>query len=169
MYHFLSGYTAKVAGTERGIIEPTPTFSSCFGAAFLLLHPTVYAQELAKKMQQHRTSAYLVNTGWTCGPYGVGNRIDIPSTRAIIDAILDGSLEAAEYEELPVFRLMIPKAVNGVKSKILNPRNLWQNPEDWDASAVNLAKKFIANFENYTDNEEGKRLVAAGPYVEDFL
>jgi phosphoenolpyruvate carboxykinase (ATP) len=169
MYHFLSGYTAKVAGTERGIIEPTPTFSSCFGAAFLLLHPTVYAQELSKKMQQHKASAYLINTGWIGGPYGVGNRIDISSTRAIIDAILDGSLEAVEYDELPVFRLMIPKAVKGVDSKILNPRNLWQNPKDWDASAINLAKKFIANFENFTDNEGGKRLVAAGPYVVSFL
>ncbi|NTW31428.1 MAG: phosphoenolpyruvate carboxykinase (ATP) [Bacteroidetes bacterium] len=163
MYHFLSGYTAKVAGTERGIKEPTPTFSSCFGAAFLLLHPTVYAKELAKKMKQHGSSAYLVNTGWIGGPYGIGNRIDIPSTRAIIDAILDGSLENAEYEELPVFGLMTPQAVKGVENRILNPRNLWQNPEEWDAASANLAKKFIANFDNFTDNEEGKRLIAAGP------
>ncbi|HBX52656.1 MAG TPA: phosphoenolpyruvate carboxykinase (ATP) [Bacteroidales bacterium] len=163
MYHFLSGYTAKVAGTERGIKEPSPTFSSCFGAAFLLLHPTVYAQQLATKMKEHDSSAYLVNTGWIGGPYGVGKRIDIPSTRAIIDAILDGSLINEEYEEMPVFGLMIPKKVNNVKSEILNPRNLWANPADWDASALNLAKKFIANFENFTDNEEGKRLVTAGP------
>ncbi len=165
MYHFLSGYTAKVAGTERGIKEPTPTFSSCFGAAFLLLHPTKYAQELAKKMQQHGSSAYLVNTGWIEGPYGVGRRIDIPSTRAIIDAILDGSLENVEYEELPIFGLMIPKSVKGVNPKILNPRNIWANPADWDVSARNLGEKFIKNFENFTDNEEGKRLVAAGPKV----
>ena len=165
MYHFLSGYTAKVAGTERGIKEPTPTFSSCFGAAFLLLHPTAYAQELAKKMKEHGSSAYLVNTGWIGGPYGVGKRIDIPSTRAIIDAILDGSLENAEYEEIPVFGLMIPKSVKGVDSKILNPRNLWQKPEEWDASSINLGKQFIANFSNFTDNDEGKRLIAAGPKV----
>lgn len=163
MYHFLSGYTAKVAGTERGIVEPTPTFSSCFGAAFLLLHPTVYAQELAKKMKQHGSAAYLVNTGWIGGSYGVGKRIDIPSTRAIIDAILDGSLLKAEYEELPIFGLMIPKALKGVDSKILNPRNLWTKKEDWDATAKSLAQKFINNFENFTDNDEGKRLVNAGP------
>ncbi len=165
MYHFLSGYTAKVAGTERGIKEPTPTFSSCFGAAFLLLHPTKYAQELAKKMQEHGSSAYLVNTGWIEGPYGVGRRIDIPSTRAIIDAILDGSLENADYEDLPIFGLKIPKAVNGVNSKILNPRNIWSDPMQWDVSAKNLAEKFIKNFENFTDNEEGKRLIAAGPIL----
>ncbi|MGD0709858.1 MAG: phosphoenolpyruvate carboxykinase (ATP) [Bacteroidales bacterium] len=165
MYHFLSGYTAKVAGTERGILEPTPTFSSCFGAAFLLLHPTVYAKVLAKKMIEYGSSAYLVNTGWIGGPYGTGNRIDIPSTRAIIDAILDGSVETAEFEELPVFGLMIPKSVKKVDSKILNPRNLWKKHEDWDKAAINLAKKFITNFENFTDNKEGKRLVAAGPKI----
>jgi phosphoenolpyruvate carboxykinase (ATP) len=164
MYHFLTGYTAKVAGTERDIKEPTPTFSSCFGAAFLLLHPTVYAQELAKKMKEHGSTAYLVNTGWIGGPYGVGKRIDIPSTRAIIDAILDNSLLDATYEELPVFGLMIPKTVKGVSSNILNPRNLWLNPADWDQAALQLARKFITNFENFTDNDEGKRLVmAAGP------
>jgi len=165
MYQFLSGYTAKVAGTERGIKEPTPTFSSCFGAAFLMLHPTAYATELAKKMDEHGSSAYLVNTGWIGGPYGVGNRIDIPSTRAIIDAILDGSLENAEYEELPVFQLMIPKHVHNVKSTLLNPRNLWDDPEKWDTAALNLARKFIDNFNNFTDTEEGKRLIAAGPKV----
>src|ERR1035437_1379819 len=165
MYQFLSGYTAKVAGTERGIKEPTPTFSSCFGAAFLMLHPTAYATELAKKMDEHGSSAYLVNTGWIGGPYGVGNRIDIPSTRAIIDAILDGSLENAEYEELPVFQLMIPKHVHNVKSSLLNPRNLWDDPEKWDTAALNLAKKFIDNFNNFTDTDEGKRLIAAGPKV----
>ena len=165
MYHFLSGYTAKVAGTERGIVEPQPTFSSCFGAAFLLLHPTVYAKQLAEKMQKYGSSAYLVNTGWICGPYGVGHRIDIPSTRAIIDAILDGSLKNAEYEKLPIFGLMIPKAIKNVDSKLLHPRNLWKNPEDWDTAAKNLAGKFIKNFENFTDNEEGKRLITAGPSI----
>ena len=141
MYQFLSGYTAKVAGTERGIKEPTPTFSSCFGAAFLMLHPTAYATELAKKMDEHGSTAYLVNTGWIGRPNGVGNRIDIPSTRAIIDAILDGSLEKAEYEELPIFQLMIPKQVHCVKPGLLNPRNLWADPEKWDAAALNLGSK----------------------------
>lgn len=165
MYQFLSGYTAKVAGTERGVKEPTPTFSSCFGAAFLLLHPTVYAQELIKKMREHNSTAYLVNTGWVGGAYGEGNRIDIPSTRSIIDAILDGSIEKAETEIIPIFNLAVPKSINGVDSKILNPRNYWADASKWDASAQNLAKKFISNFENFTDNEEGKRLVAAGPNV----
>ena len=165
MYHFLSGYTAKVAGTERGIKEPTPTFSSCFGAAFLLLHPTVYARELARKMSEHGSTAYLVNTGWIGGPYGIGKRIDIPSTRAIIDAILDGSLHDVEFETLPIFGLQIPKSVHCVKSNILNPRNLWNIQEDWDKAAKALAEKFIANFSNFTDNDEGKRLIAAGPTI----
>jgi len=165
MYHFLSGYTAKVAGTERGIKEPTPTFSSCFGAAFLLLHPTVYARELARKINEHGSAAYLVNTGWIGGPYGVGKRIDIPSTRAIIDAILNGSLLNVEFETLPVFGLQIPKSVPGVDSHILNPRNLWGNPADWDKSASALAEKFIANFANFSDNDEGKRLISAGPTI----
>jgi phosphoenolpyruvate carboxykinase (ATP) len=164
-YHFLSGYTAKVAGTERGIKEPTPTFSSCFGAAFLLLHPTVYAEQLIKKMKEHGSTAYLVNTGWIEGPYGVGRRIDIPSTRAIIDAILDGSLDNAEYEALPIFNLQVPKSVPNVNNQILNPRNIWQNPTDWDNAAKELGLKFIKNFENFTDNEEGKRLIAAGPQL----
>ncbi|MCX6271783.1 MAG: phosphoenolpyruvate carboxykinase (ATP) [Bacteroidetes bacterium] len=165
MYHFLSGYTAKVAGTERGIKEPSPTFSSCFGQAFLLLHPTRYAQVLAKKMEEHGSTGWLVNTGWIGGPYGVGNRIDIPSTRAIIDGILDGSLLNVEYEEIPVFGLMVPKSVPGVNPHILNPRNLWADPSGWDAAAKNLGGKFIANFENFTDNEEGRRLRSAGPKV----
>lgn len=165
MYHFLSGYTAKVAGTERGIKEPSPTFSSCFGQAFLLLHPTKYAQELAKKMKEHGSSAWLVNTGWIGGAYGVGKRIDIPSTRAIIDAILDGSLENVEYEEMPFFGLHIPKSCPNVDAHILNPRNLWADPTAWDAAAKGLGEKFIANFENFTDNEEGQRLRAAGPKI----
>ncbi|MDP4282246.1 MAG: phosphoenolpyruvate carboxykinase (ATP) [Bacteroidota bacterium] len=165
-YHFLTGYTAKVAGTERGIKEPQPTFSSCFGAAFLLLHPTVYAELLIKKMKQHGSTAYLVNTGWIGGPYGVGKRIDIPPTRAIIDAILDGSLDKAEYTTIPVFNLQIPKSVNGVDPKLLDQRNLWTNEESWHKAAIELAGKFIRNFENFTDNEEGRRLVtAAGPVI----
>lgn len=165
MYHFLTGYTAKVAGTERGIKEPQPTFSSCFGAAFLMLHPTIYAQQLIKKMKEHGSTAYLVNTGWIGGPYGVGKRIDIPPTRAIIDAILDGSLDEAEYHTIPVFNLNIPKSVKGVDSALLDQRNLWDSPEAWMAAAKELGAMFIKNFQSFTDNDEGKRLVAAGPVV----
>jgi phosphoenolpyruvate carboxykinase (ATP) len=164
-YHFLSGYTAKVAGTERGITEPVPSFSACFGAAFLLLHPTKYAEELVRKMQLHGSTAYLVNTGWIGGPHGVGNRIDLPNTRKIIDAILDGTLDNADYETLQYFNLAIPTALPGIDSKLFNPRNLWSNPEEWDKSAKSLAQKFINNFEAFTDNEEGKRLVKAGPQL----
>ncbi len=164
-YHFLTGYTAKVAGTELGVKEPSPTFSSCFGAAFLMLHPTVYARELTRKMEIHNSTAYLVNTGWIGGAYGVGKRIDLPSTRKIIDAILDGSIEDAEFEIMPIFNLAIPKSLQGVDSKILNPRNAWASVEAFDKSAHELAEKFINNFKNFTDNEEGKRLEAAGPVL----
>ncbi len=164
-YHFISGYTAKVAGTERGIKEPQPSFSACFGAAFLLLDPTVYAHELIRKMEEHDAKAWLVNTGWIRGAYGTGTRIDLPSTRAIINAILDGSLRDAEYETLPVFGLEIPKAVNGVDSELLNPRLLWENPEDWDKAAKDLGAKFIKNFKNFTDSEDAQKLVAAGPQI----
>ncbi|MDD5571989.1 MAG: phosphoenolpyruvate carboxykinase (ATP), partial [Bacteroidales bacterium] len=151
MYHFLTGYTAKVAGTERGIVEPSPTFSSCFGAAFLLLHPTVYAQELAKKVEKYGANAYLVNTGWIGGAYGVGKRIDIVATRGIITAILDGSINNAEFEELAVFKLQIPKSLQGVDTNILNPRNSWTDKAAYDAQAKMLGKKFIDNFKNFTD------------------
>jgi len=164
-YHFLSGFTAKLAGTERGVVEPQPTFSSCFGQAFLMLHPTVYARELVKKMQLHGSKAYLVNTGWIGGPYGVGKRIDLPSTRAIINAILNGSIEESEFELLPVFNLQVPLRVNGVNPHLLNPQKSWANPGDWDKAARNLAGMFIKNFENFTDNEWGKRLVKAGPHI----
>lgn len=164
-YHFISGYTAKVAGTERGITEPVPSFSACFGAAFLLLDPTVYANELIRKMDEHGANAYLVSTGWIGGPHGVGKRIDLPSTRAIIDAILDGSIDKEEFESLPIFNLQVPKKVNGVDTNLLNPRNLWEKPEKWDAAAEDLAKKFIDNFDKFTDNEEAKRLVKAGPQL----
>ena len=165
MYHFLTGYTAKVAGTERGIKEPKPTFSSCFGAAFLMLHPTVYAQQLIKKMNEHGATAYLVNTGWIGGPYGVGKRIDIPPTRCIIDSILSGEMDKAEYVTLPIFNLQIPKFIPCVDAKLLDQRNLWPSPEAWTAAARELAAMFIKNFENFTDNEEGRRLVAAGPIL----
>lgn len=165
MYHFLTGYTAKVAGTERGIIEPQPTFSSCFGAAFLMVHPTIYAQQLIKKMKEHGSTAYLVNTGWIGGPYGTGKRIDIPPTRAIIDAILDGSLDDAEYTTIPIFNLQIPRSVKNVDQKLLDQRNLWRSSEDWLKAARDLGLKFIRNFEGFTDNDEGKRLVSAGPKI----
>ncbi len=164
-YHFISGYTAKVAGTERGIKEPVPSFSACFGAAFLLLDPIVYANELIRKMELNNATAYLVNTGWIGGAYGVGKRISLPITRQIIDAILDGSLDKAEYESLPVFNLQMPKELAGIDSKIFNPRNLWEDPKDWDAAAQNLAKRFIDNFKYFTDNEEVMKLVAAGPQI----
>lgn len=164
-YHFLSGYTAKVAGTERGITEPQPSFSACFGAAFLLLHPTKYAEELIRKMEEHGSEAYLVNTGWIGGAYGFGKRIDLPVTRKIIDAILDDSIDKAEFETIPYFNLKIPRSIRGIDSKIFNPRNLWNHPEDWDEAAKKLARKFIDNFGHFTDNEEGKRLVAAGPQL----
>jgi len=163
MYYFLSGYTAKLAGTERGIKEPIPTFSSAFGAAFLLLHPTKYAKELSKKMKKHGAKAYLVNTGWTGGAYGVGSRIDLHDTRRIINAILDGSIDNTEFEELPPFGLRIPKELNGVDSNILNPINTWEDKTSYKEQAQLLANNFIENFKNFTDTEEGKRLVAAGP------
>ncbi|MEE4257050.1 MAG: phosphoenolpyruvate carboxykinase (ATP) [Bacteroidales bacterium] len=163
MYHFLSGYTAKVAGTELGIREPVPSFSAGFGAAFLLLHPTVYAQELIKKMRKHGSTAYLVNTGWVGGPPGVGERMDLPSTRKIIDSIINGVLDTVEYEKTTYFQLYIPKGVPGCHKDICNPKNAWKNVEDWDKAARKLAQKFIDNFEEFTDTPEGKRLVAAGP------
>ncbi len=165
-YHFLSGFTAKLAGTERGIAEPQPTFSACFGAAFLMLHPTVYARELVSKMTANGATAYLVNTGWFGGAYGAGKRMDLNLTRKLIDAILDGSLDKAEYDLLPVFNLQVPKAIGSLNEKQLNPRNAWSNPLEWDKAAINLAERFIKNFSKFTDNEEGKRLIAAGPIVK---
>ena len=164
-YHFLSGFTSKLAGTEVGVKEPQPTFSSCFGQAFLLLHPTVYSHELIRKMRQYGSKAYLVNTGWIGGSYGVGKRIDLQATRAIINAILDGSIENEEFETMSVFNLEIPKAINGVDSKLLNPRLSWPDPAGWDVAAKSLAEKFIANFANFTDNQAGKSLVKAGPQI----
>lgn len=165
MYYFLSGYTAKVAGTERGIVEPLPTFSSAFGAAFLLLHPTRYAEELARKMDMHGSVAYLVNTGWTGGVYGTGKRIDLKATRRIISAILDGSLDKAQYVNFGVFNMQIPMALEGVDSHILDPRNTWSDKAAYDKQRISLAEKFKANFVTFTDTPEGLRLVAAGPAV----
>lgn len=161
-YHFLSGFTAKLAGTERGITEPTPTFSSCFGAAFLSLHPTKYAEVLVKRMEAAGAEAYLVNTGWN----GTGKRISIKATRAIIDAILDGSIENAEFVSLPYFNLAMPTDLPGVEdSAILDPRNTYADVAEWDLRANDLARRFVANFEKFTDNDEGKALVAAGPQL----
>lgn len=165
MYYFLSGYTAKVAGTERGIKEPVPTFSSCFGAPFLLLHPTKYAELLAQKLEKHDANVYLVNTGWTGGAYGVGKRIDLKSTRAIINAILNNDLVDGEFEIINPFGLHIPKAVMGVDAHILNPRNTWEDKAAFDAQAEKLAGLFIQNFKNFTDNQQGQDLIKAGPQL----
>ncbi len=158
-YYFLSGFTAKLAGTERGITEPTPTFSSCFGAAFLSLHPTQYAEVLVKRMQASGAEAYLVNTGWN----GTGKRISIKDTRGIIDAILDGSIEKADMQQLPIFNLAIPTALPGVDPAILDPRDTYADKAQWQTKAEDLAARFAKNFDKYTDNDEGKALVAAGP------
>jgi phosphoenolpyruvate carboxykinase (ATP) len=160
-YHFLSGFTAKLAGTERGVTSPQPTFSACFGKAFLSLHPTKYGEELVKKMEQHNAKAYLVNTGWN----GTGKRISIKDTRGIIDAILNGSIEKAVTKIISIFNLEVPTSLPGVDAGILDPRKTYKDPSDWDKKAKELAELFIKNFEQYTDNEEGKALVVAGPDI----
>ncbi len=160
-YHFLSGFTAKLAGTERGVTSPQPTFSACFGAAFLSLHPTKYGEELIKKMDAHGAEAYLVNTGWN----GTGKRISIHDTRAIIDRILDGSIEKAKTKNLPIFNLEIPLELESVDTNILDPRDTYSDVEEWNTKANELAGLFIDNFKKYTDNEEGKALIAAGPQL----
>ena len=158
-YYFLSGFTAKLAGTERGITEPTPTFSACFGAAFLSLHPTKYAEELVKKMEMTGAKAYLVNTGWN----GTGKRISIRDTRGIIDAILDGSIEKAPTKTIPYFDFVVPTELPGVDPKILDPRDTYECACQWKEKAKDLAGRFIKNFSKFTGNEAGKALVAAGP------
>ena len=160
-YYFLSGFTAKLAGTERGITEPTPTFSACFGQAFLELHPTKYAEELVKKMEKSGAKAYLVNTGWN----GTGKRISIPDTRGIIDAILDGSILKAETKKIPMFDFEVPTALPNVNPAILDPRDTYECACQWEEKAKDLAQRFIKNFAKYTTNEAGKALVAAGPQL----
>ncbi len=160
-YYFLSGFTAKLAGTERGITEPTPTFSACFGQAFLELHPTKYAEELVKRMQESGAKAYLVNTGWN----GTGKRISIRDTRGIIDAILDGAILSAPTKKLPIFDFEIPTELPGVDSKILDPRDTYANAEEWTVKAKDLAERFINNFKKYENNAAGQALVAAGPQL----
>lgn len=160
-YHFLSGFTAKLAGTERGVTQPTPTFSACFGAAFLTLHPTQYSDVLVKRMQASGAQAYLVNTGWN----GSGKRISLKDTRAIINAILAGELDEAETVTLPVFNLQVPTTLAQVDDAILDPRRSWPDAAAWQQAAEALAQRFITNFEKYTDNDAGKALVQAGPQL----
>ena len=161
-YYFLSGFTAKLAGTERGITEPTPTFSACFGQAFLELHPTKYAEELVKRMEMSGAKAYLVNTGWN----GTGKRISIKDTRGIIDAILNGDILGVPTKKIPYFDFEVPTELKGVDTNILDPRDTYANPADWDAKAKDLASRFIKNFAKYEGNEAGKALVDAGPKVD---
>ena len=160
-YYFLSGFTAKLAGTERGITEPTPTFSACFGQAFLELHPTKYAQELVKKMQKSGAKAYLVNTGWN----GTGKRISIKDTRGIIDAILNGDVNKAETKKIPIFDFEVPTSLPGVDPAILDPRDTYANASEWEEKAKDLAQRFNKNFKKYEGNADGKALVAAGPQL----
>ena len=160
-YYFLSGFTAKLAGTERGITEPTPTFSACFGQAFLELHPTKYGQELVKKMEKSGAKAYLVNTGWN----GTGKRITIKDTRGIIDAILNGDINSAPTKKIPMFNLEVPTELPGVDPKILDPRDTYADAKEWETKAEDLANRFIKNFGKYTGNDAGKALVAAGPQL----
>ena len=160
-YYFLSGFTAKLAGTERGITEPTPTFSACFGQAFLELHPTKYGEELVKKMEANGAKAYLVNTGWN----GTGKRITIKDTRGIIDAILSGDILKAETKKIPMFNLEVPTSLPGVNPAILDPRDTYADASEWETKAKDLASRFIKNFAKYTGNEAGKALVEAGPQL----
>jgi phosphoenolpyruvate carboxykinase (ATP) len=162
MYHFLSGYTAKVAGTERGVTEPKETFSACFGAPFLPLPPAVYAKMLGERIARHSVHCWLVNTGWTGGPYGVGHRMDLKSTRAMIRAALAGRLDTAPTRREPVFALEVPQKIRGVSDEILDPRGTWQDRAAYDAQASKLAALFRKNFEQFAESvSEGVR--AAGP------
>ncbi|MGN0300603.1 MAG: phosphoenolpyruvate carboxykinase (ATP), partial [Lachnospiraceae bacterium] len=160
-YYFLSGFTAKLAGTERGITEPTPTFSACFGQAFLELHPTKYGEELVKKMKANGAKAYLVNTGWN----GTGKRITIKDTRGIIDAILNGDIKTAPTKKIPMFNFEVPTELPGVDPAILDPRDTYADPTEWETKAKDLAARFQKNFVKYTTNDAGKALVAAGPQL----
>jgi len=164
-YYFLSGYTAKVAGTERGILEPKPSFSACFGGTFLMLDPMVYANELASKMKINNAEAWLVNTGWMGGAYGIGNRIDLTVTRKIVNSILDGSILKSEFQEIPVFKLYIPLHIDSVDDNILNPSKTWASEVKWRIAATDLGLKFINNFSKFTGNKESAALVDHGPVI----
>jgi phosphoenolpyruvate carboxykinase (ATP) len=172
MYYFISGYTAKVAGTEMGITEPEATFSACFGSAFLMWHPTKYASMLAEKMDCHGATAWLVNTGWTAGSYGTGYRIKLRHTRAILDAIHSGSLQDAECVELPVFGLQVPRAIEGVPEELLLPVNTWPDKEGYFATLNKLGGMFVENFKKFEDggghvtSQEAHEILAAGPRAD---
>lgn len=163
MYYFLSGYTAKVAGTERGITEPVATFSACFGEPFMPLHPTIYAKLLGQKIDEHKVNVYLVNTGWSGGAYGIGKRMSIKATRACIHVILDGSINECEFENFEVFDLAIPKALEGVETNLLNPINTWQDKKEYENTRDKLAKMFKENFKRYADVPAGVEFAKAGP------
>jgi len=162
MYHFVSGYTAKVAGTEMGITEPVPTFSACFGEAFLPLHPMLYADMLAEKMKKFGCKAWLVNTGWSGGAYGEGKRMSLKVTRTIIDAIHEGGLDTVEYEKFPIFNFEVPVTCPGVERKILFPKNTWKDPGKYDETLNELGASFAKNFKTYADKAT-KEVLAAGP------
>jgi phosphoenolpyruvate carboxykinase (ATP) len=162
MYHFISGYTAKVAGTEKGVKEPTATFSACFGAPFMVRHPFVYAQLLAKKIKERKANCWLVNTGWTGGPYGVGSRMNIEFTRALLRAALDGSLEKVAMRPEPVFGFLVPAECPGVPAKVLDPRGTWSCPSDYDEQAKKLAELFQKNFAKFKD-QSSQNVQKAGP------
>jgi len=162
MYHFISGYTAKVAGTERGVTEPQATFSACFGAPFMPLHPTVYAELLAEKIKKHNAKVWLVNTGWTGGPYGTGHRMKLAHTRKMLSEALNGNLENTEFTEEPIFGLTIPEEVKGIPSEILNPRNTWNDKEAYDKKANQLADMFNKNFDQFK-KQAAYEILEAGP------
>ncbi len=166
MYYFLSGYTAKVAGTERGITEPVATFSACFGEAFLPLHPTAYAKLLGEKIDKHGVEVYLVNTGWTGGAYGVGKRMSIKDTRACINAILDGSINNSEFDTTMTFRLQVPKTLGDIRPELLNPRNAWADKSEFDAKRDELANMFIDNFKKYESENSEFNFSSAGPKID---
>ena len=166
MYYFLSGYTAKVAGTERGITEPVATFSACFGEAFLPLHPTVYARLLGEKIDKHGVNVYLVNTGWTGGGYGVGKRMSIKDTRACINSILDGSINNSEFDMTKTFRLAVPKTLGEIDPNVLNPRNAWSDKDEFDKTRDKLAAMFIENFKKYQTEDAEFDYSEAGPKIE---
>ncbi len=163
MYHFISGYTAKVAGTEMGIIDPVPSFSACFGEAFLPLHPFTYAKKLAEMCDKHKCNVWFMNTGWSGGPYGVGERMSLKLTRSIIDSIHDGTLKDAEFEKLPGFNLHVPKAVKGIDSSVFNPKATWADKALFDKRTNKLAAQFIENFKTYTDGTPADVVKNGGP------
>jgi phosphoenolpyruvate carboxykinase (ATP) len=164
MYHFISGYTAKVAGTERGVTEPQATFSACFGAPFMPMHPTVYAELLADKIREHDVNVWLINTGWTGGPTGVGKRMKLSYTRRMVNAVLNGELDNSKFTEEPFFGLAIPESVPEVPSDVLNPRNTWADKDAYDAKAKSLAQMFRDNFKRF-EAQASEEILAGGPKV----